>query len=71
MLFGGSELFKNLINSSSLFAFAVQTGLWCAWLGDDLTEPTLLPFVADHVGGGVTLGDLLGTSLIRKKCINC
>jgi hypothetical protein len=65
-LTGGSELFRNLISSSSLFVLGCLTGLRPTRLGEDLTEPRLLPLVADHVGGGVNPADLLVTSLAIK-----
>lgn len=67
LLTGGSELFRNLINSSSLFAFCARTGLRPARLGDVLREPSLLPFV----GGGVNLGDVFVTFLVRNRINNC
>ena len=68
---GGSELFRKVINSSSLFAFCARTGLRPARLGDALREPSLLPFVGDHAGGVVNLGDLFVTFLVRNKSSNC
>lgn len=67
LLTGGSELFRNLINSSSLLGFCARTGLRLARLGDVLTKPSLLPFV----GGGVNLGDMFVTFLVRNRISNC
>lgn len=66
LLTGCSELFRNLISSSSLLVLGCLTGLRPTRLGDDLMEPRLLPLEADHVGGGVNLTDPLVTSLAIK-----
>lgn len=66
LLTGCSELFRNLISSSSLFVLGCLTGLRPTRLGDDLTEPRLLPLVVVAVGRGVNPTDLLVTSLEIK-----
>jgi hypothetical protein len=66
LLTGGSELFRNLISSSSLLVFGCLTGLRPTRFGDDPMDPRLLPLAADRVGGGLNTADLLVTSLAIK-----